>query len=1084
MKPSSLRHIIPLLAIVILASIASCSTQKNTAKSRWWHSFNARYNTYYNSTLAYIDGSLEKENGNKDNYTEMIPLYTVSNKASRELGKGNYEKAITKCEKAIHQHSIKKRPEWTKNRRKTAKDIEWLGRKEYNPFLWKAWLLMGRSQFYEGDFESAAATFSYMSRLYATQPAIYGRARAWLAKCYIEQGWQYDAEDVIRNIQRDSIHWRAQKEWDYTYADYYIHTGDFEQAIPYLRKVIKHEMRRKQKAREWYLMGQLQAAIGQRQEAFKAFKHVIGLNPPYELEFNARITLTEVMAKGNAKQMISRLKRMAASDKNKEYLDQVYYAMGNIYLNEKDTVHAISAYELGNSKATRSGIEKGVLLLHLGDLYWTQEKFSDAQRCYGEAIGLLDKDRKDYQQLSDRSKILDELVPYTDAVHLQDSLQALAKMSEKDRNAAIDRVITALKKKEKEEKDKHAEEAGSQQQAANGGNANRSSNKSNTTTSNTASTTQKGAWYFYNPTAISQGKTQFQRLWGKRENVDNWQRVNKTVVAGAQGTEEMTDEVRDSLAQVAEREDSLKQIADSAQNDPHKREYYLAQIPFTPEQVEASNLLLEDGLYHSGIIFKDKLDNLSLSEKALRRLEDNYPTFEHLDDVYYHLYLLYSRRNQPAIADSYIGKLKSKYPESQWTVLLTDPYYKENAQFGVQIEDSLYAATYDAFKANRYQEVKGNARISANRFPTGANRDKFLFIGGLSKLNDGDANGCIADMKTVVEKYPNSRISEMAGMIVNGVNAGKRLHGGKFDLEDVWNRRSIVLNDSDSIKSKGFSPERNANFVFMFVYQPDSLNENQLLFEMAKYNFTNYLVRNFDISIDDQDGLHRMVITGFRSYDEAWLYAHALTQQTSVTRLLHKARTVLISEPNLELLGSHFTYNDYEKFYQQHFSALKVNTSPLLTEPAEIIFEKKKEQTIAGDEEIDEEYNTDNTLEIEEPAVTPKQEQETFVEEPQTVEKTETVIEVPHPQPKQKAEEKKEPIAIEEKKPEEKKTEEVKQPQKQELPEEDNNGIYFDDDEDVQPSTPPANNQKKEDKKKKEDDTFDLEDEYFDLDGF
>ena len=99
-------------------------------------------------------------------------------------------------------------------------------------------MLMGRSQFQKGDFEGAAATFAYMSRLYSTQPAIYGKARAWLAKCYIEQGWTYDAEDVIRNIQRDSIHWRAQKEWDYAFADYYIHTGDARKAIPYLRKVI------------------------------------------------------------------------------------------------------------------------------------------------------------------------------------------------------------------------------------------------------------------------------------------------------------------------------------------------------------------------------------------------------------------------------------------------------------------------------------------------------------------------------------------------------------------------------------------------------------------------------------------------------------------------------------------------------------------------------------------------------------------------------------------------------------------------------------------------------------------------------
>ena len=105
---------------------------------------------------------------------------------------------------------------------------------------------MGRSQFHKGEFDEAAATFSYMSRLYKTQPAIYGRARAWLAKCYIEQGWLYDAEDVIRNMQRDSIHWRAQKEWNYTFADYYIHTKDYQKAVVYLRKVIQQEMSKKQ----------------------------------------------------------------------------------------------------------------------------------------------------------------------------------------------------------------------------------------------------------------------------------------------------------------------------------------------------------------------------------------------------------------------------------------------------------------------------------------------------------------------------------------------------------------------------------------------------------------------------------------------------------------------------------------------------------------------------------------------------------------------------------------------------------------------------------------------------------------------
>ena len=932
------RHISFLLLLAsCLLLLASCSNDKNTAQSRWWHSFNAKYNTYFNGSQAYIDASLEKENSHRDNFTEMIPLYPVSNKNSREIGKGNFNKAIEKSQKAIKRHSITRRPEWTKNRKKTERDIEWLNRSEYNPFLWKAWMLMGRSQFHQGAFDEAASTFAYMSRLYQTQPAIYGKARAWLAKCYIEQDWIYDAEDVINKMKRDSLDWRAVKEWDYTFADYYIHTGRYEEAIPYLKKVIKHEMRKKQKAREWYLLGQIEAALGHRDNAYQAFRHVIRQSPPYELEFNARIAMTEVMAGTKDKQMISRLKRMAASDKNKDYLDQVYYAIGNIYLSKRDTLKAIEAYEKGNEKATRSGIEKGVLLLHLGDLYWARENFSDARRCYGEAIGLLDKDRDDYEQLSNRSKVLDELVPHTEAIHLQDSLQALAKMSEDDRNAAIDRVIEALKKKEKEERNRQAEEEARKHEQG-GEDFDDIIPNDGPTPARQPQQQQQGnsVWYFYNPTAVNQGKSNFQRTWGKRENVDDWQRVNKTVVAGPADLANLTDEQRDSLEAAELVADSLAQATDSVQNDPHKREYYLAQIPFTEEQVEESNMIIKDALYHSGVIFKDKLDNLHLSEKQLRRLTDQYPDFEHMDDVFYHLWLLYQRKLQPQIAASYLDQLKEHYPESQWTTLLNDPYFEENARFGAHIEDSLYAATYAAFKAGRLTEVKTNTILSAQRFPIGDHRDKFIFIGGLAKLNDGDGKGCVEDMQTVVKDYPQSDVSALAGMIINGVNAGRRLHGGKFDMGDVWTRRSEVLQDSDSIAARVFTAERNDRFVFMMAYEPDSVNENQLLYEMARFNFTSFMVRNFDIEVEDIDGLHRMRISGFLNYDEAWQYARQLYKNEAVTRLLRKARMILISEPNLELLGTHYSYNDYDEFYEEHFVPLKISTVQLLTEPADL----------------------------------------------------------------------------------------------------------------------------------------------------
>lgn len=930
------------VCLLVAASwLLSCSTQKNTAKSRFWHAFNARYNTYYNGSLAYIDGSLEKENNHKDNFTEIIPLYPVGSKTSREIGKSQFDRAIEKSKKAIKQHSIKRRPVWDKNRRKTERDIEWLNRREYNPFLWKAWMLLGRAQFHEGAFEEAASTFAYMSRLYATQPAIYGKARAWLVKCYAELDWLYDAEDVITNMKRDSLDWRAVKEWDYAYTSYYIRARKYAEAIPYLRKVIRHEMRRKQRAREWYLLGQLYRATGQRAAAYKAFKRVIRQNPPYELAFNARVALTEVAAESDTKRMVGQLKRMAASDKNKDYLEQVYYAMGNIYLARRDTLHAIDAYERGNALATRSGIEKGVLLAKLGDLYWAKDCFVDAQRCYGEAIGLLDKDREGYAEMAHRSTVLDELAPHLEAVHLQDSLQQLARMNEKDRNAAIDRVIAALKKKEREQGDTLANREGQPT-----GNANQSSTQR--TQQSATSSNAKTSWYFYNPTAVSQGKETFQKLWGKRKNEDNWQRNNKTVVASTTEADEETTTPTDSL--VNPNETAEKKAATPEENDPHKRAYYLAQIPFSAEQLAASNTTLENGLFNSGVIFKDKLDLLPQSEKQLLRLVHQFPDYEKMDETYYHLWLLYQRKHQPAEADRYLSLMKANHAESKWTKLLADPHYAENMRIGDHIEDSLYAATYEAFKANRFTTVHENTSLSATRFPEGKYRDKFVFVNGLSKLNEGNTQECLNDMQLVVKDFPQSEVSEMAGMIINGVKVGRRIYGGTFDMNSVWERRTITLNNADSTEVPAFTAQRDDKFVFLLVYSPDSVNENQLLFELARHNFTNFLVRNFGIEIEEEGGLHRMRINGFNSYDEGLQYARQLLSNERVAAAAEQCRRVLISEPNLELLGKAFSYEDYAAFYEEHFLPLRISTMRLLTEPAEIEYEPSAERPSADDE--------------------------------------------------------------------------------------------------------------------------------------
>ena len=443
--------------IVMLVLLVSCSVKKNTPATRAYHALTAHYNTLYNGQVAYLEGFEAQSKGHKDNFNEILPMYICTNRATASLGKSNYETAITKCEKAIKVHSIKKRPILKGNQKRTEKEKAFLARKEFNPYMYHAWLMMAEAQFQKGEFFEAASTYNYILRLYSTQPDITSVARARLARCYVALNWPYDAEDLLNKMKRDSITREGEKEFDNTKAGFYVLTHQYQEAIPHLQNTIKATHKKLPKARLNFLLAQLYHETGRDTMAYKTLARVIRANPPYEVAFNARIMQTEVMHKGKFRQMIARLKRMARSDKNKDYLDKVYYAMGNIYLANEDTTHCIYAWEKGLEESKKNGPDKATLLLHLSQLYWEQENYIDAARTYKLCVSALDKEHEEYKETERRSKILSDLEPHLSTIKLQDSLQVLAQSPEEVYLAAIDRVIAELRRKEKEEAKKAAE---------------------------------------------------------------------------------------------------------------------------------------------------------------------------------------------------------------------------------------------------------------------------------------------------------------------------------------------------------------------------------------------------------------------------------------------------------------------------------------------------------------------------------------------------------------------------------------------------------------------------------------------------
>lgn len=942
------------VCVVLLSCLfASCSTKHNTPATRFWHSFNAHYNTMYNGELAFKEGEEAQYKGHQDDYTRLLPMYISTNKTTASLGKGNYETAITKSEKAIKLHSIKKKPTVKANHKLTPKEKEYRARKEFTPYLKHSWMMLAKAQFNQGNFIEAASTFNYIIRLYSTQPEVYSVAKAYLARCYVALGWPYDAEDVLNKMRRDSITTRGARERDNTLTAFYIATERYEEAIPLLQSTIKHTKSKVQRTRLNYLMGQLYHETGNDAAAYKYLGKVVKSNPPYELEFNARIMQAEVMPKSKYKQMISKLKRMAKNDKNKDYLDRVYFAIGNIHLNNLDTVRCCYAWETGAEKSTKNGVAKAVLLLRLGQLYWEQEKYIEAQKAYQGCIAILDKEHEDYQESERRSKILDELAPPLSDIKLQDSLQALAKMPEKEYLAAIDRVIEELKKKEKEEAKKEA----AQQDAA-GSSANTAKPAANNSAA--AGPQQKGAWYFYNPQTVQTGKQNFQRKWGKRPNEDNWRRSSKEVTGGDE-FEQYNYEDNDSTQSGGEIDtegvsEEEQQRLDSLANDPHQREYYLKQIPFTEEQLAASNATLSEGLYNAGIIEAEKLDNFAMAQKTMERLLNDFPDFDKKADIYYHMFLLMGRLGNTEEAERYRQLLINEFPDSKSAILLANPNYEMIAREGRHIEDSLYMDAYHAYVESRYDVVEKNYKFSTDNFPEGQNRGKLCFVHAMTQLYTGHQKEFMEEIKEVVEKYSKDEISEMAQYIVKGLQEGRLLSSDKYNASDIWGRRNSTMFGDSTAVADTLSMDRYSNFNFVLAYPTNSLNENQLLFELARYNFSSYMVRNFEIEQQKMEGISMMIVKGFLSYDEAHAYAQQLFSDRRMATLLEGIKTLLINDKNLSMLGKQFSFDDYSTFFEEQFAPLEM--------PKDVNLDEQIDQPFIDPDDVDDSQNNEPEEEL------------------------------------------------------------------------------------------------------------------------
>ena len=880
------KQYIGFVVVIVGVLCSGCSTQKNTWATRSFHQMKVKYNIMYNGNHAYEEGLKAIQEANTDDYSNMLHLYPVSNHEAAAASAAKMDVTIEKCRKCIKLHSIKKKPQPDPKKKNDPKYKLWLESEEFNAEMGKAWIRLGEAEFHKADFLGSIGTFSYIMKHYSNDPDMVAQCQLWIARAYGEMGWLYEAEDMLRKVQVDDLSKKHAALYSAVSADIMLKTKQYKAALPFVKIAAPNEKRKVYRPRFEYVLGQLYEHEGNKQEAIDAYQRVIRLTPPVEMDFNARIRIAQLQGKSSLKQ----LQRMTKQSKYKDQLDYIYGTLGNIYLAHSDTASALENYHLAVEKATQASMQKATVLITLGDLYYDKRDYVKAQPCYREAVTILTPEHSDFARIQRRQEVLDELIVEYGTVVLQDSLQRLNKMGEEEQRRVVERLIADLILQEQEAQEKELL-------------ASREAENSGLQSVNTANMLGgfggSADWYFYNPSLMRSGKQEFQKRWGNRTLEDNWRRLSKTVSTPIM-IEEDEQNLSDSIPS-----DSTKQMR-VPETDNHKPEYYLQQIPKTAADIALSDSLIRQALINMVYIYQDKMEDQVLADETFAELCRRYPYHADLLDLYYMYYLQAMRANNTAESSRLAGEITTHYPASKQAYVVSQPDYFVRMQRMVVEQDSLYEATYTAFAKGDFVTVKSNKQYAETTYPLSPLMPRFLFLNAVAVARTEGQPAFVGALQDMVQRYPESELGAMAkdmlAMMGQGMESQKGAGAGS--LADLRAEATQEGTDTETLEqSGGWSEERDVpSVVLLSIAESDEQRLNELQYEVALFNFSQFLIRDFDLQkmpVFGQGCALRVI--GFVSLDEAEWWVGLVSQNAELSTYLreHNVKVIPLTEQNI-----------------------------------------------------------------------------------------------------------------------------------------------------------------------------------------
>lgn len=780
-------HFRTITVILILLTLASCSTRRDKWLNRNWHGMNTRYNGYYNGRLAIQEAFLELSKAHKDDFNRPIPVYRHGNKDIAQAVNPHTDRALEKGAKMIKKHSML------------------INGSQKNKWIDDCYFLLGQANFIKRESYPAIQQFRYVIQS-SEDPRMKQLARIWMILAYNDLKEFSQAESEFNHFADQKLSPKNELAYQAAMADFFIKSEEYLPAIIPLSKLAKDAKKKKERARYNFIIGQIWQEMGNAEEANKYFTRAIKLKPEYELEFQAAIAVAISSGEGSDNSDLKKtLRKMLRDDKNIDYRDQIYYAMAIVSLKENNEKLALEQFTKSVKASTKNPTQKGISYLAMADIFYKKPDFIRAQRYFDSSRVHLDKKHPAFERTELLAENLKDIVLYSTQIEDCDSLLTLISMTPEQQKAKMQGYVEYLIKSDQEEKIRREQAA----LAALNTNTNPNLLENN------------GKWYFFNSQTVAFGKEEFKKLWGSRKNEDNWRRKNKTSTGGDF-----------EIVEVVESSDPENPTVRDDENPRYDPNTYLALIPTGTGAVDSLTTLIYDSYFRLGLVYKDRLHTYPQAIDAFNALLKRNKENKYVPELYYQLYVAHKLNKQESEANRQKDILLQQYASSDYAKMILDPTYLAKKDKKDDAAEKAYVLAYNYYSARDYSSALRETETAFVQYANSEVLPKFSLLKAmLAGVNQGK-EAYISALNETMKSYPST-------------DEGKKAQDILRILETLKANENAESEEVQNFKNPGEKEKH--YYIISIPEQQIDVNESKL--ELSRFNQQYY--RNSSLQIQE-----------------------------------------------------------------------------------------------------------------------------------------------------------------------------------------------------------------------------------------